>query len=43
MVVLGAEGAVVEDVEVGCLEGGVALEADEAATVVAACKAAVGG
>jgi hypothetical protein len=34
VVVLGTVGSVVEDVEIGGWEGGVAFETDEAATVV---------
>jgi hypothetical protein len=41
VVVLRAEWTVVEDIEIGCLEGGVAFETDETATVVSACQTAV--
>ena len=43
VVVLRAEGSVVEDVEIGCLEGRVALEANETATVVSTCQTAIRG
>lgn len=43
VVVLGAEGSVVENVEIGCLEGRVALKANETTTVVSTCETAVRG
>lgn len=43
VVMLRAEGSVVEDVEIGCLEGRVALEANETASVVSTCETAVRG
>lgn len=42
MIVLRAEGPVVEDVEVDCLEGRVAFETDETAAVVSTGETAVG-
>jgi hypothetical protein len=41
VVMLRAEGSVVEDVEIDCLEGRVTFEADETAAVVSTCEAAV--
>jgi hypothetical protein len=41
VVMLCAEGTVIENVEIGCLEGRVAFIADETATVVSTCQTSV--
>lgn len=43
MVMLRAEGTIIENVEISCLERRMAFEADETTTVISPCKATIGG